>query len=802
MLCSPRERALLLIAVAATLACACNTAHYGDAGHAAWQRGDAKLALANLRAARKTERHLLSAAQRRRLDAELAEVSHHLARPALRAAAVAIEAGDGGRALDILLPLYGGRGLYSSLTNPALRSAREKMLPLVGQAIAAASGVDLRALSSGEGAVAAVSERVSSVRERIERNVDRGARRPLLDLLGDVARPVLAKGWQLVDAHLLAARTEAAVALAFRLAAVFPDDRELQSNRQRTLRRASSHHQARARANAAYPGIQWAHLALSGRYGGPSHEAAALQSRLRAATFRVESYAGCAELAGLVRSSLSHGVGGVPITVDVQLGRCRTVDRTWQTRKRVSWTEQRTRQVRVQERYTAYETERKCKYVQVYANTTCTTSYVGNGYSRRTCRPNYSSMQRCHNESRPVTRTRWVMRTQRYTVRLSLIRVTSWYETALQVSGRAVVRWPGGGVTLPYSFAAGLKDHGFRDQAGSRQARRLPMGTMRTAAAQRLARAVHATHGAALRPKAAQLRRRALLAAEAGDDLHAVDFALQAWLLGGALQRADGQRFAATLQIPLALAAQPSSWSRSSQQRLTSRATGRTTGRPKPMSLHMDQAFRMGDGPPASELVSPRLPEPDRAIRHLYRELAPTAWAAGRRAERVGSVRVDAGPSPLAADRLHVSLRSGLRLTDQLRLSGGVDLAPLGLGTRGWEVGLDFGALARRRGAFSSGVGVRYGSHATVDAPGMTGSTLRSSNLDVSYFFRAGGVVGFWARFALNLASWLGDDALQHYHPQSAGLDLHVGPLELRAGGTWHAGGGGLRWRAGVGVHF
>ncbi|MCO4763515.1 MAG: hypothetical protein KC502_18505 [Myxococcales bacterium] len=735
---------------------------------------------------------MMSRSEFRRLSADIDDLVHELAKPALRAAALAVDSADGGRALDLVLVLYGGKGLYRHLTPAQLRSARRKLLPLAGQAISVASGVDLKALARGEGGVTAVSERVSSVRQRIERHVPVHGRRPLLDLLGNVARPMLKRGWQLVDQHLKAARTEAAVLLGQRLAAVFPKERALRQQYRRTLHRAAEHHRGRARAMRAYPGITWGHLALAARYGGSTSAPVQLRQRLREVRFRMGGYQGCQALQQRVRSAIERGTRGVTVTSGVQLGRCQTVDRAWKTKKRVSWTEWRTRRVRVRESYTAYVNERKCRYVRVYANTTCTSRYVGNGYSRRTCRANYNNMQRCRNVSRPVTRQRWVMRTQRYQVRLSLIRTIYWYETQLRVSGRAQVRWPGGSRVVSLSYSAGLRDHGFRDRAGSRTVKRISVAAMANQAAARFGGQVHALHSQALRPQAAAFRQQATAAAAAGQELRATDFALRSWLLGGRGARGDVRRFAKVLRIPLSVASQPHRWTSRPQPRRRRVAKARRNL----LSLSMDQAFGGVGQQAPSELVNPALPPTSRSVRRLYRELRTTAWAPDRPRHMPAVVGLSLSNSPLRASRLRLVSLARLQVSDAVRLYGGVELAQLGWGTYGWQIGADVGA--GRHGW--SGLGLRYATH-QVTASGATG-TIRSSNLDVSYFFRVGRRIGFWGRLSLNVAAWLGDEALAHFHPQSLGLDVRFGPVALRGGVTWYGGGGGVRWLASTELRF
>lgn len=784
-------------ALVVTLASACNTTHYVDAGEAAWSRGERKLALANWRAARRAESRLLDRRARRRLNRRVNEAVTELAQPALKAAAEAVEAGNGGRALDIVLPLYGGRGLYRNLAPRDLRDAREALLPLAGPAISLASGIDVRALARGEGAVDAASQRVAAVRRRIERFVPRGARRALLDLLGNVARPAIARGWRLVDQHMLAGRTEEAVSLGDRLASVFPDDRELRARAARTRRRAAAHHRSRAQASRRFPGILWGHLALAARYDGSARAADALRAKLRATQFRVTQVAGCNELAAGVRRAIQRGSGGVPVTVDVQLRGCRALDKHWTRKKRVSWLEWRTRQVRVRERYTAYVSRRKCRYVQRYANTTCTTSRAGNGWVRRTCRPNYSTMQQCRNVSEPVTRTRWVTKTQRYQVRLTLVRTIHHYATGFAVAGKALVRWPGGGRTVTLSYRNQVQDHGYNDRAGRRNPRRVSVSSMHAAAIAQLQGRVHGLANAALAPKAHQLRQRASLAAESGQDLLATDLALQAWILGASLRPADRRRFAALFRVPASLASRPGGWQRRARRAVVKRAS-----RPKrrAMPLSLDQAFASDGGASAEELVNPHLPEPNRHARGLYRELRGTAWRGAGGGERAGEVGLEVSQSALMASRLGLTLRTGVRVGPAMRLYGGVEVSRAGFGTRGWQVGVDLGQLAER-GA-QVGVGLRYAQHDTVPTPTLGGGVRRSSNLDLSYLLRAGGTVGFWMRLSLNLARWVGDDALVHYHPQAAGLDLRLGPVTLRAGAVYHAGGGGLRFSGGLSVYF
>ena len=552
-------RAVFVGIVIAALA-ACSTTHLATAGDEAWRRGDAARALSNWRQARRYEGHLMSRQGRGQLERNIADAVGQLALPALQAASEAVDDGKGKRGLRILLPLYAGRGLYKNLHRAHLATARGQLKPLIGEAIAAAAGVNLKMLAQGQGAVNSASERVKGVRRLIEREVGSRLSGPLVHMLENVARPALRKGWQLVAEHLKAARTAQAIGRAQTLALVFPKDRALQRKRAAARSRAAAHHRKRAATYRGRPGLAWAHHALAARYGGGRRAADTIRNRLRAVSFRVTAYSGCGEMGGVIRGALQRGNSGIPITAQVRVTGCRSRNRSWTTKKRVSWLEWRTRQIKVREWYTAYENKRKCRYVQVYANTTCTTRYVGNGMSRRTCRPNYSSMQRCTNVSVPVRRQRTVTKTQRYQVRLSLLRTISWYETALQVAGQAVISWPGGSRTVPFSYRNGARDHGFSDRAGRRNARRVPAQSMRSQAAGQLASRVHGLHNAALQPKAAELARKAQAAATAGDKVAAADLGLQAWLVGGRLVGTGGRQLAELLVIPIGVASKPGGW--------------------------------------------------------------------------------------------------------------------------------------------------------------------------------------------------------------------------------------------------
>ncbi|MCB9738929.1 MAG: hypothetical protein H6747_06650 [Deltaproteobacteria bacterium] len=789
----------LLTLVLALGSAGCSRAFFSHSGDAAHERGETAQALVDWLQARRRERHLMNARERRALDEKITAAIDRLSVAAIQGAERAMRSGDGDRALDILLPLYAGKGLWRHYPSDGIEAARARVVGEIREALSVAAGIDLQALTGDSGAIDEAGARIRALGQRLQ-IVPRRYRGPLSEALSDLAGPTLERGWDLVRSLLGEERTLEAYTLAERLAGVLPDDRSQAARRDSARSHARQIHERRAaKVCGTAPGLCWAELELARRFGGRGGDA--VRAQLRRVHYDVGSVTACSELQSGLRSALKQGSGGVGVTLTVQFGPCQQRADRWQTRKRVSWIEERIREVPYVETYTTYESQRKCEYYQRYANQTCTTSYVGNGYSRRTCRNNYTTAQRCRNVSVPVKRTRRGIRRVVDRIRHTITRVIDHERHAFAVSGTIAARWPGGETTLPFRYANQSEDSGYDDKAGRDPLSVTRVPQMRSAAIAAAAKLAHGLDQRALQPLAQSLRGKADEAAGRGDAVGAVDLALQAYLVGAGLHGSDAGRIAQVLKLPAEVAGGPGTWGRHRAVRLVakngaSKAPARKARRATPAYDPL-AALVGGEGSRAGgdasnidpkRLVDPELPEPDRATRRRYEALSETAFVQEReRDESYLELRLHGGPTVTRPSLLGLRLGADAVVFGVARFEAGGEIDPLNLGIGGLHFGAMIGTWKTEEGALT-GFGLRYERQDT--------ATTSHSALNVRVAGRGGGRFGFWWDFNLNLARWFGDDALAHYHPLGAGLFLDFVIGRIEAGGYWYAGGGGVRWTA------
>ena len=478
----------------------------------------------------------------------------------------------------------------------------------------------------------------------------------------------------------------------------------------------------------------------------------------------------------------------------------------------------RERDVPYVERYTEYVSRKECKMVSVYANTTCSSYYAGNGVTKQRCHDNRSMMQRCSTVSVPVTRERLGVRRERYQVQRSTMRVNNHSATAFQASGRLTLRWPGGEASVPVSFSDSSQDYGYRDEAGSRNASVTSVSSMKSSLISAVARAVHGHDAQALRPKALGLRAEADAAYAQSNKELGLDRALQAHLLGIGLRGPDVALLGSWLELPPSVAASPSSMG-SPSSRVAIRgeeggaeqaAAARTKADASKRSGGLGALFsgKIDDDAsnPAEQLVNPRLPRPDKALLGTYADLRGTAFDDDREVDRSRlELRSSIGSAPLDDSRLALSLSALLTIDTAVQIHLGGDLERANLGTRAFWLGVSAGVF---RGDEGGQFGV-HGRYARYDLAARAGATLptdrRSRSLsafDIGVNGMVGKHVGLIYDFNLNVLDWLGDDALSHFHKQSLGLFARIGRVQIDGSAQYWAGGGGLRWNAGLSFAF
>lgn len=779
-----------LVAAAALSLGACSRAHYAVAGDRAWRDGDAAGALAHWRAALRHERSLIDEAERRTIEERVGEAVEQLLRPALAAAQAATARGDGARALEILLPLYARKGLLRYLAEPELPAARQRLLDPIRAALTVEAGIDVKALEENSSAIVEAGERIKALSQRLKVVAERD-RAPLEAMLDDLATPALERGWQIVDRLLREGRLVEAISFAHRILSVRPQDSGQRARHQASLSRAR---QAQQRLLDAIPrdrpGLRWAAGELVRRFGGAGEPG--VEAELRKVSYRVAGGQICPDLGNSLASALQRGSGGVAVELEVMVGSCQASDRRWETRERIAWNEERTREVPYVERYTEYVSRQKCEYVQVYANTTCHTDYYT---KRQVCRDNSSTMQRCRTVSEPVTRERRGTRIERYTVRRTGIRTNYHQATGFVAQGSVTLRWPGGGSSVPFSYRDSSQDYAFRDEAGQRSASVRSVDAMKRQAIDQLRGRVHGHDGQALQPKAAGLR------AAAGDADLALDRALQAFLLGTALRPAEVAHLSRWLNLPAQVAAAPRSYANGGDQvAIRGERPAAQSGGKRKADGGMASLFGGGmdedNHTPVQRLIDPSLPEPDRGLARMYQELSQTAFSArDRRAHTVMELRLGGAQAPLDASKIGLSLQASLAVAHALRLELGGDIERAGLGTRGVSAGVALGL-------FDPAAGGQVGWHLRYSRQDVTGAAAGAarghSALDVGLRGRFGSVVGLAYEFNFNIARLAGDDSLAHWHRQTAALFLSIGRVALEGGGSYWVSGGGWRWHAAV----
>lgn len=801
--------------LAVLLSFGCNRAHFARAGDQAWRDDRPAEALASWRESLRREGKILSPRERMDVKDSIARAVERLAQPAMRAATAATARGDGERALDILLPLFAGKGLFDNLDAEHLNQARRRLMQPIREALTVAAGIDVAALESGA-AIEEAGAKIKSLAKRLE-IVRSSDRRELEQMLDDLATPALNRGWTLVQRLLERGRTVEGCAFADRVASVRPNDQTQQARRKAAYSQALQAQRALlAKVPASMPGLRWAAGELVRRFGGSGE--GQIVDELRRVQYQVGNQAVCTDLGSALGSALRRGSSGVLVTVDVEVPSCSARERSWQTRERVNWTEVRERDVPYVERYTEYVSRQQCKYVQVYANTTCSSYYAGNGVTKQTCRDNYSTMQRCSTVSEPVTRERRGVRRERYQVQRTTMRVNSHYAAAFSASGRVTLRWPGGETSLPISFSDSSQDYGYSDEAGSRRANVTSISSMKSSLVAGVARQVHGHDAQALRPKAIGLRNEADAAyAQQAKEL-GLDRALQAHLLGISLRSQDVALVGAWLELPPSVAASPGSWGSASSQ-VAIRGEEGGTAQAAAARTNADSGKRSGGlgalfggqidddaTTPVERLVDPRLPRPDRALVRTYEELRGTAFDDEREFQRSQfTLRSSVGSSPLDAGRLGLGLGAQLTLEGAVRLDVGGDLERADLGTRSFWFGLAIGTFRDEQGG-QFGVHARYGRYdlaARAGSPLPSVSTARSmSALDFGLSGRIGEHIGLLYDINLNALAWLGDDKLAHYHKQSLGLFVRVWRVQVEGSAQYWLGGGGFRWNAAVAFAF
>lgn len=803
---------LLLMAV---LALGCNRAHFAIAGDRAWRDDRPAEALASWRESLRREGKILSPRERMDVRDSIAKAVDRLSQPALRAATAATARGDGERALDILLPLYAGQGLYGHLDHEHLSQARLRLLQPIREGMTVAAGIDVAALESGA-AIEEAGAKIKALAKRLE-IVRGGERRELEEMLDDLATPALNRGWTLVQRLMERNRTVEACAFADRVAAVRPQDSTQQARRKAAYSQALQLQRAvLAKVPSSMPGLRWAAGELVRRFGGSGEDR--IVDELRRVQYRAGSQSVCSDLGGAIGSAVQRGSGGVEVTVDINVPSCNGRERSWQTRQRVSWTEMREREVPYVERYTEYVSRQECKYVQVYANTTCSSSYAGNGVTKRTCRDNYSTMQRCSTVSEPVTRERRGVRRERYGVQRSTMRVNTHYETGFSASGRVTLRWAGGEASVPISFSESSQDYGYSDEAGSRRANVTSVSSMKSSLVAGIARQVHGHDSQALRPKAIGLRGEADTAYSSQNKELGLDRAILAYLLGISLRSQDVAVVGSWLELPPSLASAPGSWGSASSQVAIRGEEGGAAQAPAARTK-ADAARRSGGlgalfggkidddaNTPVERLVNPRLPRPDKALVRTYDELRGTSFDDERDFERSQfTLRTGIASAPLDAGRLGLSLSAQLTLQAAVRLDVGGDVERADRGTRAFWFGLAAGSFYADQGG-QFGVHARYGRY---DLAARTGAALPSvsmarsmSAFDIGTAGRIGKFFGLLYEFNLNALAWLGDEKLAHYHKQALGLFVRVWRVQLDGSAQYWLGGGGFRWNAGVSFSF
>ena len=599
-----RTRSAVILLMAAAASTACNTPHYLERADEAYARGDYGEALQNYRKAQRYEGPIYEAGfddedlvvdgmtPGARVMQRQTESISRMAEPALEQAAALIEAGQLERAIDLLIPVHQGRVLDGNLTSGARERLSERARPLLegafgrfleqhGQASPEALVTALNALralietsSAGEqadyetmiaaGGAASIEGAWEQMRARVGQQPTLGSLNQTIALAAalpggpydsqiNAARLVVAPGYWKPALDLLAQGQEiAAVEHARRHAFIWPEAMGQKELSQIESRAAAPHLQKGQALQASYPGLAAAHFKLAERLGasvgGSRYEA--LARRWNTTNFQLENISGCSEAHSDARGPVTGAEGSAAIKIRIQM-RCSSHDRTRDQHQTVTWQEQRVRYVQRSERYTAYESKRVCKMVEVYVNTSCSTRYEGNGVTKRTCTPNTNMMERCNNEIVPVERTRTWTEEIPYTVSHRVDRVIHHVSRGFDFSGTLQASWPEGSYSTSIRGSKSDSDSHYSDKAGSDPLSLSSLSSMRSDVVKPQVRsALEKVRSKVFATRRADVERKLQSAHITGDPQQAADLAMRAAILDRGLQARDRAALASLLEIP------------------------------------------------------------------------------------------------------------------------------------------------------------------------------------------------------------------------------------------------------------